>query len=548
MTTTTTTADTTLRNDDPDYEDYLAALQARFLANAAGQKLFTVAAPDLYDAFLIRLPAEERQYHRCAACRRFVERFGGLVTIDEQGHTHSAVWSVADAPPIYAQAVAELIRVIEHARVTGVFYSSDPVWGTPIAGGWRHLALTPPPDHIMQHGKLSTPALLRAQKRQDYETLLGGLTEFSEDTIQQAVILIRGEALVRPELVLDVALWLQQLQQARASTRNTRCRENLVWRAVASAPSGWCHPKTTLIGTVLEDIAAGVALPLIRARFAAKVGPLAYQRPKAPPTAGNIAQAEKIVEQLGIAPALARRYARLDEIQTVWRSAPPRPEPAAQGGGVFGHLLPKAHKTQSAPPIDTLAPIRMTWEKFARTVLPTARAIRFFVPAAPDNYCAILTATDPDARPILQWDTGEQRNPFSWYLYVQQSAPANWGLQPGTWCAVNAITLQPSMWFDSAERFESQGKAVIFVLDGAKDQRAEHVSLCLFPANLRGELHSVRATIEAFSKNGRLTGIEEASACGIRLEDRQMWDKIVSVTATDGAVASTLTYMLDRWD
>src|SRR5690606_31045341 len=99
--------------------------------------------------------------------------------------------------------------------------------------------------------------------------------------------------------------------------------------------------------------------------FAAKMHPLQYQRPQAAPTAGAIAAAERLVEQMGIAPALRRRFARLDEIEALWRPAA-EPEPAESAGGVFAHLTPKG----KIPTRELELPATtMTWEKFQRTVL-----------------------------------------------------------------------------------------------------------------------------------------------------------------------------------
>ena len=113
----------------------------------------------------------------------------------------------------------------------------------------------------------------------------------------------------------------------------------------------------------------------------------------------------------------------------------------------------------------------MTWDKFQRTVLPAAAGIEFLVPEERMYYSAILTAVNEDAPPIFQWDNEEQRNPFSWYVYVGMSMPAEWDLTPGP-VDVTAICLQPSMWF-SPEKARHQGESVILILNGAVDRREE---------------------------------------------------------------------------
>jgi hypothetical protein len=334
--------------------------------------------------------------------------------------------------------------------------------------------------------------------------------------------------------VFGPAQWLHDLHVAIDGVRGP-ARSNLVWRAVATAPAGVCHPRSSMIGTLLEDIAAGMEFGEISRRFAAKMHPLQYQRPQAPPTAGNIAQAEKLVEQLGIQPSLSRRFARLEDIETIW-TPKPKPETPATNG-VFGHLKPKG---ESAPSQLIVPPATMTWDKFTRTVLPTADRIEFYAPHGPGAYTALVTAANADAPPILQWDRPERRNPVSWYVYSGGSTPEQWGLASGRWHTVAAITLKPPMWGDGG--FGHQGKAAILILEGARDSR--NTSAALFPEILKADLRAIRATIEAYSRSATLEGAEEQSANGIMLDQGSKWNALVRVHS--GRMHAD--YRLDRWD
>ena len=75
--------------------------------------------------------------------------------------------------------------------------------------------------------------------------------------------------------------------------------------------------------------------------------------------------------------------------------------------------------------------VTITWEKFRRTVLGSARKIEFYVPGKEECYTAILTAEDQEAPPIILWDTEENRNPFSWYVYSGGSTPVQ--MEPVAW-------------------------------------------------------------------------------------------------------------------
>ena len=79
------------------YEQFLASVRAAFEKNMQEDKspLFTTDATDLFDLFLENLPADARQHYTCRACRRFVDTYGGLVRIDENGTKTPAMWATA---------------------------------------------------------------------------------------------------------------------------------------------------------------------------------------------------------------------------------------------------------------------------------------------------------------------------------------------------------------------------------------------------------------------------------------------------------------------
>ena len=523
-------------HDADDYDVFLAHVGATFLEGCSnGGPLFTTDAEGLWDLYLDSFtdPAD-RQHHTCHACRHFIQRYGALATIDSDGRVTSAVWFVDGTPEQFRPAVAAMERAVRRAKVTGVFLSSDKVWGTPKTGTWRHLAVRPPASMIVKRA-LQTPSQVMAEKREDYLTVMRALGEFTAAHLETAVTLLKTDSLYRSEKVLGQAEWLRDLHIAQADAdHGGAAKRNVVWRAVATAPAGFCHPRSSMIGTLLEDIAEGKDYGDVSRAFAAKMHPLAYQRPQAAPAAGAIAAAEKVVQHLGAAGALARRFARVDEVQAVWRPTPKKAE--STGGDVFGHLQPKG--TAQAPAMRVPAQT-MTWSKFEQTVLPTADRVEIL---APDhgNYAALVTAVDADAPPILQWDREDARNPVSWYVWNGGSSASQWGLRGRHYYDVSAVTLKPSMWGAGCEH---QGKGILFLISDARETR--NAGAALFPEILKSEFHGIRSVIEAYSRGASIDGMGEPHAAGLMFTtDGSSWNATVRVWITGRA----LDYRLDRWD
>lgn len=529
--------------EDEQYSAFLTCVRHRFDLRSR-EALFCTDATGLFDAFLSQLPEGRRQHYRCRACQHFIERFGGLVNIDEnEGLVTSAVWNVDDTPPFFEQSVRAMMAIIRKSAVTGVFLSGTSTLGHPltpsIKGPWHHLHGFMPPECVYQ-SVLFTPEQAMAEKRHEYENVSRAVLDYLPETLNTALHLLRSEQLYRAEKVLGPVEWLGKLQDTRLRLQGRGvARSNVIWRAIADAPKAFCHPRSSMAGTLLDDIAAGLPFEDVSKKFAEKMNPIKYQRPQAAPAAGTIKQAEELFEKLGLAPALERRYAKLEEIQTLWKPQPPRRVP--RRAGVFGDV--KAKGEADAPPASMKTPrITMTWEKFQRTVLPMAEKLEFYTTERDDPYSAYVTAVNPEAPPLLQWDREDRRNPFSWYLWHGGSSPRQFALPVRTWVNVTGISLQPNLWADPP--LTHQGEGVLFVLEGARDSRSP--SACLFPETLRAELHGVRSVIEAYSKNGMIHGSTEAAACGILMQRVQLNGSLEHRFVF--RVNNNQEYMLDRWD
>lgn len=525
--------------DETHYHAFLERIQARFAELTNGQPLHTTACagPELWELYLSAISPEFRQHYTCSACRRFVEQYGNLVVVDAEGAQTSPIWDPALASEELSPSVTLLRDLVEGSPVNGVFLSSEPAWGRPQTGAWRHLAVVPAAALVYQAGVL-TAAQKLAELREDFRCLQTALDDFPPEVLEQARLILDAEAVNRSEKFLGAVTWLQQRHQERKQPHPHR-RAALLWRAVATAPAGFCKPRSGMIGTLLEDLSAGLPFEDVKQRFDAKMHPLRYQRPQAPPSAGNIRQAEEIFAKLGLAPALERRFATVEDVlEWIWQPRPAAARP--DGAGVFGHLTPKG---QAGPAAVELPEKTLTWVKFRDTVLPQAERIEFKVPARSSVFCAFVTAVDPTAPPLLQWDREERRNPVSWYFYPQPQEARDWSLQAHAWTPVVGLTRKPSTW--NGDGCAHQGDGIMFVLEGARD--TVNTCLALFPETLRADLHGVRATIEAHSQSRKLQPVDGQLASGLMFGkgSDQYWREVQIRVTSRGHTAG---YRLDRWD
>lgn len=419
--------------------------------------------------------------------------------------------------------------------MSDLFLWNEVQWGVPEAGGFTHLWVEPDPKHRWT-SRTQTPGQAMAARREDRRTLEHALGTMPRDTVARAVDMLRAGSLYRADKVLPMASFLLGAHD-RVTGKRGEQRNRILWRLVSEAAAGWCSPRGSVLGALVEDLQAGMHAEAVTRRHNERMDPLQYQRPSAPTSAGNVAQAERLFEQLGLAPSLRRRPAAADELVHIWtpRAKPQDPE----SSGVFGHLL----ASQGSPDHQarlTTSPVTMTFTKFRRDVLPRAIEIQARVPAR-GQFCAFTTAVERDAPPILQWDSEEIRNPFAWYVYANSSPASQWGLSAGRLARVICVSEMPPVWTDRT-RWKDYGNSVLLVLEGARD--SANTSLALFPECLRGELHQVRRTIEAHSRSRKLEPLEDGRqhAAGLRVGDHMPADLTVRTSA------GLASYSIDRWE
>lgn len=530
---------------DDEYRMFLRQLQVHFALVVKDKPLFTTAVDgkDLWRLYLTSFQPNERQFHDCAACRHFVEKYGTLVVINPiTGGVVSPLWTFL-APAPYDHAFERCKIAVENKVVQGVFYDDAVEFlGTSCTGNWRHFSIPTNPNWKPRSMMLDASQSM-TEKLQDFITVSNALDLYPLKLLKVATDVLESDQLFRSVKVLGQAHWLYKLKKDYEANCqvDANAASNLVWLAVATTPAGFCHPRSSMIGTLLEDLANGVRFDEVKRRFAEKMDPGRYQRPQAAPRAGNVAAAEKTFERLGLARSLERRYADVREVEAIWTSRA-HVNRSDSTTGIFSGVEARREPHVSSMTLHTSEKENITWHKFSKKILPSALEIDLLVPAVRTTFGAITTAVDLSAPPIIKWDFVGRRNPFSWYLYNNGSYASKWNLQSGQFTRVLAVTKLPCFWRGCEPPSFAEG--VFLLLDGARDERRDQGN-GLFPEVLKSDLHEFRSTIEAYSKNAKLEWPREpmaaTPACGLVLPSHP-----IVVRVRTGSM--TTTYTIDRWE
>ncbi|MDF1699853.1 MAG: hypothetical protein P1V36_01655 [Planctomycetota bacterium] len=396
------------------FDDFSADINEYF-DTFRGQKLFKTDAADLFDTYLDSFKdKEERQHHNCNTCRSFIQRYGGLVVIAEDGTTTPVMWPKRTVKD-YDRATKALRAAVSKAKVVCEFLSSERDLGREEFGGWTHFSVRNPK---VFRDPLKSAGQAMAAKRQEFATINKVLVDYSDALLDKADELLASGQFYRADRAKTHLQWVRDLK-AQTARRRGKKKAALVWRAVANAPAGFTSVRAGALGSLLSDIKAGYNFAAIKRRWAAVMNPETYQRTQNAPGAQQVRQAEILFEELGLAPALGRRFATVSDIPksvVLWEPRPVKTIGRAKtpgSRGLFGHLT--ATGSDAAASDVTASATKMTWAKFQRTVLRGVDKLEVLVPRDDRRFMALVTADDEDAPPLLQWDDEDDRNPVSWF-------------------------------------------------------------------------------------------------------------------------------------
>jgi hypothetical protein len=401
------------------YHIFEASLQKHFdKAVASGRKLFTTDVEGLYELYLSKLPTTKEgtvQHYTCHACRQFLERFGGLVTIDEDGIARSAIFDEGIVPDFFVDAVIAMRFAVLQSNVNGVFIPDARVAGTPKTGEWTHLHIKLPQE-MTNKSVLRNSYQMQAAKREDFNVLRRVSSQNNVETVDQVIALLKSETVYRGERYVPAAEWFRNVLLKLQNLGSQQSKRNYLWLAALTAPTGFIPSNSSNIGQTLNDINGGMSLQEAGAALARRLNPATFQRAQSAPTGNAIREHEKVFAKLteaGIvsADSLRRRYAREGEAPlNIWQPKAVQQAEAPKATGVFGHLTPKDTKPKAVGATNLPSTV-MTWAKFQRTVMPTADKIEALIDN-PDRFMALVTAAAEDAPNMLRWD-----NTFSWYYH-----------------------------------------------------------------------------------------------------------------------------------
>ena len=99
----------------------LRAVQEQFTTVVAQKQdklnLFVTQTSNLFDLFLNNIPISLRDEYTCSTCQKFVENYGGIVTVASDGKPTPVMWNPEGVPALYVEAVSVIASVVARSPI-----------------------------------------------------------------------------------------------------------------------------------------------------------------------------------------------------------------------------------------------------------------------------------------------------------------------------------------------------------------------------------------------------------------------------------------------
>jgi len=344
--------------------------------------------------------------HHCTCCFQFLRNIGNVVAIIDGKVT--TVWDGFVAPAPYDTVAAKMHEWVLSQPITNLFRTSEPSFGKQetfqkledSVKKWNHFHA----DIAARH-KVPNPDTVTGEWRSMVEVFKRGLETLSRSALTDVIDL----ASQKPEQggLYRGAEFLPALNSFRDamdaySALPVPMQEVFLW---ANGGSQLSRFRNTMIGTLVQDLSEGMDIETAVKAYEKKAAPENYKRPTAIVTPGMIAAAMKTINELGLEPTLARRYAKLSDVSVnnvLWVNNDAK--------SIMKSPLENLLMSAVGKPVKEVLAEDISIDTFMADVLPTASSISLLVRNSHRNNFVSLTApVHADAERLFKWD-----NSFAW--------------------------------------------------------------------------------------------------------------------------------------
>lgn len=498
--------------------------------------------PDLFALFLLDIPVDFRQYYNCNACHGFINRYALTCVINDDGTIRPWLFrkylpeQIADNPfRRFSTQVADAI--INHGNrvsrcLTIPMKDMDGMLG--VDTNEEH----PEFNHLMAYAPeynldLSKQRVNLDERHKIFVKNMVKLTkQFSTvDNIMKVYVMLNDDIIpMKDKYYSLVGMYLEYAKKVMEMKGHQR--NNLLWKYSIEAPDSLVAFSSTAIGNLIENLNDGMNDEIAINAYRQMVDSHHYMRPTKEVTSNQTEEAFKLISELGYTEKdFDRKLALFDDIKDHCIWLPKQTKTTSQKDENFFSRLAadKENVEDDKDDIRTRTTKTMSFTTFLKEIEAGKYTAMQYLYTPGNTMYAMVAPAHPDAKPILYWDTEENRNPYSWYTrsgtdrffdpyydatYDRIDHFASKTLKRNH---VIGIVPLPHMWNETVSIASVGFKGYLFVIKDVED--TDNNSSALFPQILKKDLYPIRAVMERYSNQTPMATPDgdkgKQKACGI---------------------------------
>lgn len=387
------------------FVDIREKMQAHFNQMLKSQLYYiNIDRDKIWETYLNAFQEENRQSNNCNCCKAFLRQLGGIVNI--KNNKIVSIWDFNPEDEEYNDSIKALSSYVHSLPITDVFLNDNAFSGTnknfdsKMNAYWNHFYLKIPRIYI------STRAdSVKAEKRDNFNLLLRGLTEISQETIETVLELINANSIYRGTQNKTIVAKFLALKKEFKKIKNNDKKRNFCWaKSLEKNSVTLCRIRNSSIGTLLIDIEEGKSLDQAVASYEQKVAPENYQRTSAVVTPRMVKEAQKKIKDLGYMHSLNRRLLEESDLNVnnslyVCRSF-------GKDLDIFDEIIQEAPiKTKDFSKLD-----EVSIDDFINNIVPTSNSIKvLFENKHLNNLVSLVGPNEQADLSMFKWE-----NNYSW--------------------------------------------------------------------------------------------------------------------------------------
>ena len=394
-----------------DFSKLSVAVTKRFEDLSKNELFVTVNGDELWDAYLAAFPKgtnnifRERTEHDCSCCRNFIKNIGNVVSI--QNGKVVSIWEVEGLEYPYDEVAAALSKLVRTSPITELYRMSESKYGAvftveALEGGgtrrWNHFSGDLEDKHFSK---------LVGGARGDYKTTVSvlkrALVEFTQEAFTTVIDLIDNKSIYRGE---EHQRSVKAFYEKFVAYHKLKAgQEAFVW---SNAGDPIARFRNTAIGTLIQDLSAGVYVTVAVSAFEKIMAPANYKRTTALITPSMVKEAMKTIAELDLEEALKRRFAKISDVSVnnvLWVD---RSVSGRMKGGIADVLMASAVANVPKPSKEQAENISI--DDFMTKVVPKATEMEVLVNNTMQaNFISLTAPVDKGSPKLFVWD-----NDFAW--------------------------------------------------------------------------------------------------------------------------------------